>query len=139
MLEKQNFSKLSNVMGRTEWDKQVTDLLSPLCNYYHVNEVLREIFYQHSGEWSVKNGGKFIITSTISNTIYKGLDVIMKTAKLLKENTKIDIEWNVIGINQSARIVKFFENKLGFTTSSIGIKICGTLSGECKLNCVKLQ
>lgn len=136
MLEKQNFSKLSNVMGCTEWDKQVTNLLSPLCNYYHVNEVLREIFYQHSGEWSVKNGGKFIITSTISNTIYKGLDVIMKTAKLLKENTKIDIEWNVIGINQSARIVKFFENKLGFTTSSIGIKICGILSEN--LLCQKL-
>lgn len=126
-IEGQIFSKLCYVMGRTEWDKQITNLLSPLCKYYHVDEVLRDSFYKHSGEWVMPNK-KLIIASTISDTMYKGFDLIMKAAKILKERTDVNFEWHIIGIRKTTRIIKFFENKFGYSANSVGISFCGILS-----------
>ena len=60
--------------------------------------------------------------------MYKGFDVVLKTAHLLKRKTNIDFEWQIAGLNKTARIVKFFEGKLGYTSESVNIKFCGVLS-----------
>lgn len=127
-IEESLFSRLKYAMGRTNWDKQITSLLSPKCFYFHVDEVLRPEFYLHKGEWQPSGKTKVIITSTISDTMYKGFDVVLKTAHLLKRKTNIDFEWQIAGLNKTARIVKFFEGKLGYTSESVNIKFCGVLS-----------
>ena len=130
--EERILKNITNVMGRTSWDKSVVKFLSPNCCYFHVNEVLRKTFYIHAGEWKPSNNRTFIIISTISDTMYKGFDVIMKTSKLLKKNTDIDFKWHIVGINKKTRIVNFFEHKLGFSSESVGIEFKGVLS-ESKL------
>ena len=101
-------------------------LLAPQSKYFHVDEVLRDIFYKHAGEWKHKEGRtKYIITSTISNTMYKGLDMILKTAALLKSETDLDFEWRVIGLSQQHRIVKYFEKSLDIISSEVSIKYMG--------------
>lgn len=129
--EKKLFKKVTYTMGRTNWDYQVSQLLAPQSYYYHVDEVLRDIFYQNAGTWELeKLPNKLIITSTISNTIYKGLDLILKTAYLLKTETNIDFEWNVIGIHPSTKIIRFFEKATQIKSNEVNIYYKGILNAD---------
>ncbi len=107
-------------MGRTIWDRQMTNLLSPRSSYFHVDEVLRDTFYKKSGSWKPTKG-KFIITSTLSENVYKGLDVVLKTAKLLKDLVNFDFEWHVIGIPQFSKLIKFFEHSTKIESANVNI------------------
>lgn len=119
------FKKVRYCMGRTEWDFQVSQLLSPESKYFKVNEALRTEFYENSGCWKREKKEKLIIVSTISETVYKGLDLILKTAKLLKDETSIDFEWRVIGVSSESKFTKFFEHSLKINSESVGVSYLG--------------
>lgn len=121
------FKKAHYLMGRTAWDCQVSRLLAPQAIYYHVNEVLREVFYENAGKWK-RPQGKIIIASTISNTVYKGLDVILKTANLLKKETQLSFVWKVFGINTIDGIVSFFERETEIKGNEVNVVYCGPKS-----------
>ena len=121
------FKKVNYLMGRTEWDRQISLLLAPQASYFHVDEILRDVFYENAGKWQ-RPQGKVIIASTISNTVYKGLDVILKTANLLKKETQLSFVWKVFGINTSDGIVKFFERETGIMGSEVNVVYCGPKS-----------
>lgn len=112
-------------MGRTHWDKDVCTLYAPNSKYFYCSEVLRDLFYQ-AMPWQKQTRNKFLITSTISKVSYKGFDVILKTAKLLKKHTKIDFEWNVFGITE----YKFWEKKLMIECASVNVKLNGIADSE---------
>lgn len=116
---------LGYALGRTEWDFEVSQFLAPQTKYFHVDEVLRQPFYDHAGEWEVKPSSKLVIISTLSETIYKGLDLVLKTAKLLKEETSLDFEWNIIGIGTKSSFVKFFERTYGIRSREVNINYLG--------------
>lgn len=128
--EKYLFGKTFHIMGRTEWDFQMSQLLAPEAFYFHVDEALRSDFYRYAGKWQRPQGTKYVIISTISETVYKGLDLIMKTALLLKENTSIDFEWRVIGIKSDSKIIKFFEHSTKHRSKDLNIKYLGVLSSR---------
>lgn len=123
--EKKLFSRISNVMGRTSWDRAISNIYSPNAIYYHVNEVLRPEFYINAGIWKYTSTSPIKIVSTISDVTYKGLDVILKTANLLTNYLGLSIEWDVVGVSKNTRIVKFFERKLKVSGEAIGVKYCG--------------
>ena len=104
------FKKACYLMGRTDWDRHVTSIVAPQALYFHVDEVLRDVFYENAGTW-VQPKGRITIVSTISNTVYKGLDLILKTAQLLKSELKVEFVWKVFGISCSDAIVKVFERE----------------------------
>jgi glycosyltransferase involved in cell wall biosynthesis len=112
-------------MGRTEWDKSVASLYAPNSTYFYCSEVLRDIFYSAMA-WQKKERTKLILVSTISKTSYKGFDFILKTAKLLKELSEIDFEWNVFGIND----YKEWEKKLGINCAEGNVFLKGVASSE---------
>jgi glycosyltransferase involved in cell wall biosynthesis len=112
-------------MGRTEWDKRVVSLYAPNSTYFYCNEVLRDVFYS-SLAWQKKKRNKIILVSTISRTSYKGFDLILKTAKLLKESSNIDFEWMVLGVNS----YKEWEKKLGINCSEVNVFLKGVVSSE---------
>ncbi len=128
--EKRLFEKMEFCMGRTKWDFQVSRLMSPKSNYYHVDEVLRESFYKYAGMWVNQKRGKFIVISTLSETMYKGLDLILKTARLLKQETRVPFEWHVVGINSDSRFIKQFEYVTEIESSEVSIKYLGVLDEE---------
>jgi glycosyltransferase involved in cell wall biosynthesis len=105
-------------------------LLSPNSKYFKVNETLRPEFYANSGKWKREKSEKLIIVSTISETIYKGLDLILKTAKILKDETSVSYEWRVIGISGKSNIVMFFERCLSIKSESVGISYLGVKSSR---------
>lgn len=124
------FKNLTYLMGRTQWDFQVSQLLAPTSIYYHVDEVLRPVFYDNKGKWTVKKRTKFTIISTISETVYKGLDLIIKTAKLLKEITDIDFEWQVVGIVETSKMIRFFEKQTQMKSAHVNINYIGILTAK---------
>lgn len=98
-----------HVMGRTHWDQTVSKLYNPEVNYFHIDEVLRPHFYKKQEKTTPSKKTKFTIISTLSPTIYKGIDVVLKCAKLIKENTSLDFQWNIIGLEKNAKMLKHFE------------------------------
>lgn len=128
--EKILFKRVNNVMGRTEWDFQVSKLLAPQSTYYHVNEVLREPFYMQANKWKFNRSKEFTIISTVSETVYKGLDLILKTAYLLTTETNICFTWKVIGINKASKLIHFFERVTGVKSLNCHIQYLGVLDAE---------
>lgn len=120
------FKHIMYCMGRTDWDYMVSHLLAPRSIYYHVDEVLRPPFYEHAGQWQlIAKDGRFVIISTLSNTVYKGLDMVLKTAALLKKHSEICFEWRVVGISHRSEVVSFFERTLNILSSEVGVKYMG--------------
>lgn len=56
--------------------------------------------------------------------MWKGLDVILKTAKILKENAGIEFVWNLAGDSSNYKYIEWME-KLKF--SDCNINFCGIL------------
>ncbi|WP_281637495.1 glycosyltransferase family 4 protein [Flavobacterium marginilacus] len=112
------------VMGRTEWDKRVAKIYNPDISYFHVDEVLRSHFYNNKNERKTQRS-KIIIVSTLSPTIYKGIDVILKTANLLKNETKIDFEWSIIGLNDDDKLLKYFISSTKIEPEKVNLKFIG--------------
>jgi hypothetical protein len=112
-------------MGRTDWDKNISKLYSPKSNYFYCSEVLREIFYVSPSYQFIKKN-KVILVSTISKSSYKGFDLILKTAKLLKERTQIIFEWKVFGISEYNE----WELILGINTNDVNVKLMGVVDSS---------
>lgn len=112
-------------MGRTDWDKGLIELFHPQAEYFHVDEALRDSFLSTIKHWQWHDG-KVSIVSVISSPWYKGVDLILKTAKLLKRFTDLNFEWNIYGI----RDIRFFENKYKIKATDVCVNIKGIASKD---------
>ncbi|WP_456379199.1 glycosyltransferase [Lutibacter sp.] len=127
--EREFFQHTHFLMGRTKWDKSVSNLLAPQAKYFHIDEVLRPIFYNNKKENYTK-GQPIKIISTLSPTIYKGLDMILKTAKLINETTNIAFEWSIAGLNTDDILLKHFEKIFKISHKKQHITCLGKVAPE---------
>lgn len=91
---------LNNVrfyMGRTIWDKALTELYSPNGHYYYCSEALRDAFVLSQHQWQCHSSEKYIFITTGLATRLKGYDIVLRTAQILKTRVNIDFEWRLIG------------------------------------------
>lgn len=112
-----------NFMGRTDWDKTFVSLYSPHAKYYYCQEIMRAVFYDKGIR---KVSSKPVFISTLSNPLYKGHDMVLKTAKLLKDVGVIDFEWKVFGIKD----MSFAEEKTKIRAAEVNVKCCGIATAE---------
>lgn len=111
-------------IGRTHWDKMLTQTFNREAAYFECWEILRDCFYDNEAlKISPK---KLTLTSTISNVSYKGYDVILKTAEVLKKFYNIEFEWHVFGGINS----QFFEKKYNISSKENNIVLRGVASPE---------
>lgn len=123
IIETQIFKRCHNFIGRTDWDRKVTNILSPKAKYYHCDEILRDTFYI-SAERKLPEHPVFV--STISYMLYKGFDLILKTAKILKEDTNLPFEWRVYGnLNPT-----FVEKQIGIRHEDANVKLMGVATPD---------
>lgn len=120
--EKEHLKKCKYIIGRTQWDREMAELYNPNVQYFHIDEVLRQPFY-NAEKWRYKEG-RLTIVSTLSPTIYKGFDVVLKTANVLKE-VGVDFVWNIIGINEDHEIVKIIEGVCNLNSKELNIRYMG--------------
>lgn len=121
--EKAILKAVPHVIGRTEWDRQAMTILAPQARYHYGGEILRSCFYDVEER---KIPQKTVITTTSSIASYKGFDLILKIAYILKNEMHLDFSWNVYGnINPC-----FFEKLTGINHKDVNIKLCGVASAE---------
>lgn len=116
--EQEIFRRVNHFIGRTVWDKRCTEVMHPGACYYYGSEILRDVFYTRTER---KLPSRLIIVSTISSPMYKGFDLALKTARLLKESLHLDFEWRMFG-NINPRIG---ERLTGIHHKNVGIQLCG--------------
>ena len=82
--ETEALKQVSNVIGRTDWDKACVKRINSDIHYYHCNETLRDCFY-HS-EWKYENCSKHTIFSSQSFYPVKGFHLLLQALPdILKE------------------------------------------------------
>lgn len=120
--EQQIFQNSRYLMGRTCWDYANAALMAPQATYFYCSEMLRPDIYNSCRIWQPHNNIHKVIVSVISLAIYKGGDVILKTAKLLKKFCGDNFEWRVYGINDldyMSRLTDIKPNEVNVTVQGI--------------------
>ena len=110
-------------MGRTEWDRAYVSLYAPHARYFHCEEALRPSFFDEMAR-TVPETPVFV--STLSGPLYKGHDVVLKTAKVLCETGHADFEWLVFGVPD----LRFAERKTGIRADDVHVRPLGTVAAE---------
>ncbi|KIA93824.1 hypothetical protein OC25_11200 [Pedobacter kyungheensis] len=124
--EKRIFAGCNYFMGRTEWDKRITKIYSPKSHYYYCSEMLRESFFNARPWQVITNRNMVIIVTTISNPLYKGADMLLKTAQILKNELKLNFEWLVYGVNE----MDFASFKTGIHLEAVSVYPKGIASSD---------
>ena len=101
-IEREILSNIHLYMGRTLWDHAVINEYSSNNKYYVCNEVLRSTFENAKELWTWDANRPLRLVSIMNDAVYKGLDTILYTARLLKECYKLDFEWTIVGLNNTA-------------------------------------
>lgn len=128
MLREQDILKsIKYIIGRTDWDYYITRVLAPQSNYYHGDEILRKGFYSNAGRWKPHNREKKIILTVTGPLFYKGLETLCHALFEL-QNTGVDVEWKIAGVNSNDLIVKIIRRKLGKKYPQKGLKFLGNLN-----------
>jgi len=109
--ERQILERSEYVIGRTEWDRRVSRLLAPNAIYFTGNEILRNSFYECVWQ-PQRSKSKIQIVTVLSPAIFKGLEMIVKTASLLSSYKEFDFEWRVVGLDKKDAIVKVVQQWL---------------------------
>ena len=136
------------IIGRTEWDRELTGRRNPERIYFTVNEIMRAPFYNtpardcngrmntvtpdengRSDSTGHTTGGKRLtvkIVSTISDGIYKGYELLLKTACALRKSG-IGYSWTVIGHSRGSGMVSMAEKSTGLKSEDLGIRLAGRM------------
>lgn len=115
-------------MGRTDWDRRVTSVLSPGSKYFHCDEIMRSEFYLQ--KWLPRTTqNNYIIISTIRRNIYKGLESIVECKTILDRKFKeCNIIWKIAGIIKEDEISYIVERKYKTKFETNGIHLLGPLN-----------
>lgn len=120
--------KVKNWIGRTEWDKTISNLFSPSSTYFHCDELLRSSFSE--SKWEYHYDGKTIhLQTTISCDWYKGMDVVLNTAAVLK-NLGFDICWNIFGWEKDTRKIREIVKVLNVQPEEVGVHLMGCVDAS---------
>lgn len=110
-------------LGRTEWDRSFVSLYAPQAKYFTCWEALRPCFYE-PGKWTPPSRPVFV--STISSPLYKGHDMVLKTARLLKDSGLDGFVWLVFGVSN----LSLAERKTGIRAADVGVRPLGVATAE---------
>lgn len=121
-------SNINNIVGRTKWDYDCSLAFNPQRNYYTVNEILRSEFLTHN--WMQKiNKSTLVISTTVSNGLFKGVESVYKTAKILK-SSGYSFMWNLIGVSSTDSIVKIVEAYTETNADELCIQLLGLKNAQ---------
>lgn len=111
-------------LGRTEWDKKIVEHYSPGSRYFHVAELMRAPIMEAAGSWAPRRSGKLRLLTISSADDRKGNEIILMTAKLLKELLGIDFEWRVAGRTE---FFPAFERHSKINRDSVNVELIGMI------------
>lgn len=110
-------------LGRTHWDRALVSLFSPNAKYFYCSEGLRESIVNTGEFWQQRDSTQNVLVTVGAGHYLKGIDVVLKTAYILKSISKADFKWFLIGPTRNN--IKVFEKQLGFTCDDVDVVPCG--------------
>ena len=114
-------------MCRTRWDQSVVRFYNKNARIFHVDEALRQEFIGCKDRWQPHaEDKKLVLVTTGACYSIKGPDVVLKTAKLIQENTGYQVEWKWIGGTDEE--IKEFEKLTKVKAQEVGLKMMGILN-----------
>ncbi len=126
--EKKVAPYVKNWMGRTEWDRTQAISLSPTAQYYHCDEMLNDTFI--GAQWHYHfDKDTLILQSSITNNWYKGVDLVLLTAKMLVEMGH-KVRWNIFGMTRNADILTYISDHYNINPDKFGIDFKGYVKSE---------
>ena len=120
--EQEIYKRVKYYFGRTDWDYRLTKILKPNAEYFYSSEILRPVFYEQAERKIPK---KLTIVTTISNPLYKGYDLVLKTAQRLVRS-HVEFEWKCFG-NIDPRTI---ERILKIKHENVNVSLCGVATPE---------
>ena len=110
IIEQEIFSNCKYFTGRTDWDRRISKVFAPHSVYFHLDEMLRNIFYET--KWDNQLNETLKVVSTISEPFYKGLETIFEALNIFNTKRKdINIEWHIVGITENSIIPRMLKKK----------------------------
>lgn len=88
--------RAENIAGRTEWDKENTLLINPSLRYHTLQEILREPFYNHAGQWQIDKCQPHRIFVSQSHYPLKGLHKLLMALPIVRK-TFPDVQLHIVG------------------------------------------
>ena len=122
--EKKNLKTCLYIIGRTDWDRRITRILSPGSHYFHNDEILRDSFYHN--RWVIPGNKNIVIHTTSGGTLFKGFETVCQTLNVLLK-IGIDIEWRVAGVSEGSLLNKVVKKKLKESYPSNGLILLGNI------------
>jgi glycosyltransferase involved in cell wall biosynthesis len=111
--------------GRTNWDKNFVRIYNQQAEYIQSEEMLRPAFFNQ--EWNNPPSGELRIVTTVNPYLYKGLEIIFETAKILKYKAAFKFQWNVIGVSGSHVLIRLIEKLSGGKFEELNVNFLGAL------------
>ncbi len=120
-------------MGRTFWDKEIVANYNPKGQYFYCPEAIRpEIYY--APKWSPAPSTTIQLVTITQAGILKGNEIILRTAKILKEQFGFDFKWNVAGNAEAFRVA---EKKTRIKHYNYNISLLGMIDADTVANMLK--
>ncbi len=118
--------KCNYYMGRTGFDRRTLLSFNSEANYFHCEELIRSEFFEH--KWKSHPGDEINCVSIIKGTSYKGIDLLIETARLLRDKGDFRIRFNVCGVSADEEIARMLKAKFKIDYEDLGIRFIGRLS-----------
>lgn len=123
------FKHTKFILGRTDWDRRITNLLVPQSSYYISNEILRSSFYQYIWD-KTKFSDSIQIVTIIKDSLYKGFETIVDAVVLLQQHSDLKFNWNVIGLKSTSNTVKIVKKWKNVDYSKLNISFHSSLAEQ---------
>lgn len=115
-------------LGRTDWDRHISSIVSPKAKYYYCSEMLRPVIYESKKTWNPQHHDAIKIVSVISGSPYKGGDVILRAASVLKTYAAVEFKWEVYGVSQKNMIL--WEKLTGIKSEDVSVDVRGVIDAN---------
>lgn len=114
-------------MGRTKWDELIVKYYSSSSNYYYCPEALRPEIYNSNIMWNLDGQKSNRLVTITQAGVLKGNEIILRTARILKEQFDFNYEWNVAG---NPKAFEMAEKKTGIKHKDYNINLLGLIDAE---------
>jgi len=127
-IEKKIYRQVQYFCGRTNWDRSWQIHLNPQGRYFHVDRVLRRIFYEST--WDPTAADDQRIFSLTGNAAFKGGSTLVRAMVKLKSMGFDQLQLHLGGVDKDSMVGKNITNIINRYELQNQVHLLGRLEGE---------
>ena len=85
VFEERAIKKAGYIIGRTDWDEAASNMINPRARYFHVNEAIRNVFYEKEKLWTVNKCERHSILISQAGYPLKGFHKVLEAVSLIRD------------------------------------------------------